>query len=308
MARNGSGTEVVPNTFTVGTAITASSHNENWADMAAEMTNSLPRDGQAGMIGQFKAASGTLALPSIAFTSAASTGIYKTASGFALVIAGVQIAEYTAAGLDVTGAVTANAITVGTPIGGGMDYWGTTAPAGWLFPYGQVVSQTTYAALYAVLSTTYNTSGEGAGNFRLPDKRNLASFGKGNMGGVDRGLITFAGSGVDGTVLGASGGAQTVAILQANFPNVNFTNSGIAATVTNGTVTTPLKSNGASSGPGANSAQGSVDGATNQVPANSGTVGVSITSQGSANSGGSGTALNKLPPGIVCNYIIYAGV
>lgn len=36
---------------------------------------------------------------------------------------------------------------------------------------GSVVSQTTYADLYAAISTIYNTGGEGAGNFRLPDFR-----------------------------------------------------------------------------------------------------------------------------------------
>lgn len=302
MARNGSGTYVVPNTFVSGAVIAASGENENFSDIGAEITNSLPRDGQAGMIGQFKAATGTLALPSISFTAATSTGIYKTATGFALVVAGVQIAELTATGIasliGLSGLGT-------TPIGGGMDFWGSTAPAGWLFPYGQAVSRTTYASLFAVLGTQHGI-GDGSTTFNLPDKRGRLSIGKDDMGGSAASRVTTAGSGVDGTTLGASGGAQTVALVQANLPNVSFTNSGIAAAITNGTVAVPAQISGISGIAGGVGVQG-VSSANSSIGANSGAVGVSITSQGSASSGGSGTAINKLPPGIVCNSIIYAG-
>lgn len=45
----------------------------------------------------------------------------------------------------------------------------------------------------------------------LPDKCGRASFGADNMGGITaKGRITTAGSGIDGTVVAASGGAETV--------------------------------------------------------------------------------------------------
>lgn len=44
----------------------------------------------------------------------------------------------------------------------------TEAPQGWLLCEGQVVAIATYPGLYATLGTTFNTGGEGAGNFRLP--------------------------------------------------------------------------------------------------------------------------------------------
>jgi len=48
MARNGSGTYTLPNpTFSSGTAISSSAVNANNADLSSEITNSLPRDGQA---------------------------------------------------------------------------------------------------------------------------------------------------------------------------------------------------------------------------------------------------------------------
>jgi len=40
---------------------------------------------------------------------------------------------------------------------------------GWLPCEGQVVSQTTYQELFAVIASKFNTGGEGAGNFRLPN-------------------------------------------------------------------------------------------------------------------------------------------
>lgn len=43
------------------------------------------------------------------------------------------------------------------------------APAGWLIRDGSAISQTTYAALFAAIGTMYNTGGEPAGTFRVPN-------------------------------------------------------------------------------------------------------------------------------------------
>lgn len=40
------------------------------------------------------------------------------------------------------------------PVGAEVDFGGISAPTGWLFCYGQAVSRTTYASLFAVLTTT----------------------------------------------------------------------------------------------------------------------------------------------------------
>lgn len=47
----------------------------------------------------------------------------------------------------------------------------SSAATGWLLCQGQVLSQTTYANLYAAIGSTFNTGGEGGGNFRNPDLR-----------------------------------------------------------------------------------------------------------------------------------------
>jgi microcystin-dependent protein len=111
------------------------------------------------------------------------------------------------------------ASTTGTAIPAGvvMPYAGATAPAGWVFAYGQEVSQTsaTYKALYAAISTTYCVAGHGAGacsggNFRIPDMRGRSASGKDDMGGSAASRITTAKT-INGTVLGNMGGDQNIA-------------------------------------------------------------------------------------------------
>lgn len=65
------------------------------------------------------------------------------------------------------------------PAGVISPFGGTVAPSGYLLCDGSIVSQTTYSALYAAISTAWNTGGEGAGNFRLPDLQNMFLRGSG---------------------------------------------------------------------------------------------------------------------------------
>lgn len=90
--------------------------------------------------------------------------------------------------MDNTGAIT---IVQAPPSGSVMMYAGTVIPSGWLLADGSVVSQVTYADLYSAIGTTYNTGGEGAGNFRLPDMQGLFVRGVGSqvVGG-----LTYTGS------------------------------------------------------------------------------------------------------------------
>jgi microcystin-dependent protein len=68
------------------------------------------------------------------------------------------------------------------PTGSGSLWFAAAAPSGWLLCDGSVVSQATYSALYAVIGATWNTGGEGAGNFRLPDLRQRFPLGKAASG------------------------------------------------------------------------------------------------------------------------------
>ena len=80
--------------------------------------------------------------------------------------------------------------TTSTPPGSLIAFAGTAAPTGWLACQGQAVSQTTYAALFAAIGTTWDIGGEGAGNFRLPDLRGMFLRGAGtNATGSSSGAV-----------------------------------------------------------------------------------------------------------------------
>lgn len=97
MARNGSGTYSKVNTFTAGTTITASGHNQNWDDIATEMTNSVAADGQTPMSGPLKAASGTAAAPSLTFNSDPDTGFFRRgANTTGIAAGGVEVGYFDA--------------------------------------------------------------------------------------------------------------------------------------------------------------------------------------------------------------------
>ncbi len=98
-----------------------------------------------------------------------------------------------------------------TPVGHAVDLRQTsnTAPAGYLLEDGSCYSQTTYAPLFSVISTTYNAGSPlscGAGTFAAPFS-NGTVFAALDTQGVNgaAGRITSAGSGCDGTAIGTCG-------------------------------------------------------------------------------------------------------
>ncbi len=104
-----------------------------------------------------------------------------------------------------------------SPAGAVMDYAGSSAPSGWLLCYGQAVSRTTYAGLYAAISTTYGT-GDGSTTFNLPDCRGRVSAGKDDMGGTSANRLTNQSGGLNGDTLGATGGAETHTLVTSEIP------------------------------------------------------------------------------------------
>lgn len=99
-------------------------------------------------------------------------------------------------------------------IGMVVPYAGSAAPTGWLLCYGQNVSRTTYAALFAVISTTYGV-GDGSSTFGIPDLRGRVVAGQDDMGGTSANRLT---SPLNGDTLGASGGAEGVTLTTAEMP------------------------------------------------------------------------------------------
>lgn len=80
-------------------------------------------------------------------------------------------------------------------------------PGLWYACFGQAVSRATYAALFAVIGTTWG-AGDTSTTFNLPDLRGRGMFGVDNMGGSPANRITSGVSGVSGVTLGATGGDQ----------------------------------------------------------------------------------------------------
>lgn len=291
MARNGSGTYSRVNTFIAGATITAAGHNQNWADLENEMTNSVAADGQTTMTGPLKAANGSVAAPSITFGSDQDTGFYrKSANVMGVVVGGTEVGVIGSTGFVGLGSV---------PIGSVQDFAGATAPTGWLLCYGQSLLRADYPDLFTAIGTAHGAAD--ATHFSLPDYRGRVGAGKGDMGGSDAGRLTSTYFGAPGTTLGSVGGLEshtlTTAQLAVHSHNVldpNHTHTASSGTVFAGTGATGVGTGG--SGPGGS--------ATDMSGFTTSSAATGITIQNN----GSGNAHNNVQPTIVVNKIIFTGV
>lgn len=166
------------------------------------------------------------------------------------------------------------------PVGSIIPYAGTSAPTGWVFCDGRSVSRTTFAELFAILGTTYNTGGEAGTDFRLPDLRGrfvAAADAMGINGAANR--LTSA-SGLSSGALAVSGGSQTVTLDTTQIPSHNH----------------PPAS-------GYTAFYGAITGGGGTIPAGSGFAQATAT----GNTGG-GLPHPNIPPVLILNYIIYTGI
>jgi len=182
------------------------------------------------------------------------------------------------------------------PIGGSIEFWGTTAPnSSFVFPYGQAVNRTTYATAFARMGTTYGT-GDGSTTFNLPDCRGRVTAGKDDMGGTSANRLTNADDGLNGDTLGATGGGETQTLATANLPA--YTPAGTIPQVTG---TAPVQGGGGSGGSTVLTAFGY---GTNTTVLS--TLPLTLSSQtftGTAQ-GGTSTAFGVIQPTIIANKLI----
>ena len=162
-------------------------------------------------------------------------------------------------------------LQAGAPTGAVSAFAGSTAPTDWLLCYGQAVSRTTYSGLFAVISTTYGV-GDGSTTFNVPDLRGRVVAGYDSMGGSSANRLTDQSGGLDGDVLGDTGGSETHTLTTTEMP-----------AHTHGLL--PMGNTGASYD------------VAYQIAANS-------TSPRSTDSAGSDGAHNNVQPTIILNYII----
>ena len=126
-----------------------------------------------------------------------------------VITAKIQNGAVTAAKLD------AGAVSVLMPSGSLMPYAGASAPTGFLLCAGQSVPVASYSGLHSVIGYTYGGSGA---SFNIPDLRGRVIAGQDDMGGVSANRLTGQTGGVDGDVLGGSGGAETHTLSIAQMP------------------------------------------------------------------------------------------
>ncbi len=100
----------------------------------------------------------------------------------------------------------ASSVPVGTP----LPFAGSVLPDGYLWCNGQSVAKGSYPELFAALGTVYGST---TLNFSVPDLRGRTPLGLDNLGGAaDAGVLSLA------NTLGLLAGAQTVALAAANLP------------------------------------------------------------------------------------------
>lgn len=174
----------------------------------------------------------------------------------------------------------ANLITV--PIGGGLDYFGTTAPNNFLFADGSAVSRTEYSELFAVIGTRYG-SGNGSTTFNLPDKRERVSVGY--KAGSTNGMGT----------LGATGGEFKHALTSGENGQHSHSFAGSGSGSISDVYPSGLVSVNADYGTQRESVYNSNSTASR---------GIAISISGTTGASGNGTPHNNLQPYLVCNYII----
>lgn len=277
-----------------GAVIQASQHNPPLEDIAAALTARLSRDGTAAMTGALQLAAGIVTTPSLTFSTNNNKGFFSTTNGIGVAVGGVQVAEFLAGGIN-------GARFIGELI----PYTCTAAPALTVLPYGQTLSRTTYATLWAqaqieiAAGNTFYNNGDGSTTFGIGDMRGRLPIGWDKMGGVAANRLTTAGSSVDGSTLGSVGGGQTQTLTIAQLPVITPTTASV------GNIQMPIQGGIFSGGgSGSGSATSSVAQGNNQGSSTN----LNVTPPAiTMNSFGSGAAHPIIPPVLVSNYLLFAG-
>ena len=187
---------------------------------------------------------------------------------------GVPAAPTAAAGTNTTQIATTAFVAQNAVLSGALLMWPTaSAPTGYLLCDGTAVSRTTYAALFAVIGTTFG-AGDTTTTFNLPDYRGRMPIG------------------VSGSyALAATGGAATTTLSTPNLPS--HTHS----------ITDPGHSHGVLTYRGGGP-ENWISGSYSASPVNTYTTNSAVTGITATDATGSGTAATTISPYLAINFII----
>jgi hypothetical protein len=205
MPRNPSGTYTLPsgNPVEAGTLIEANWANTTLNDIANELTDSLSRSGEGGMLAPFRLADGLQATPGIAWLNEPSTGFYRAGSGEMWgVVSGTQVLQYTANGVLIPASRTFTN-NGNTTLGGTLAVTGASTLTGALTANG------------GVGTTTLSTSG-------LATLNSASVTGNLSVGGT---LTLTGGLTLNGNVTVGDSSADTLTINSTITSNMLFTDN-----------------------------------------------------------------------------------
>lgn len=184
------------------------------------------------------------------------------------------------------------------PSGAITQFAGSSAPTGWLVCDGSAVSRTTYAALFAVIGSTYG-DGNGSTTFNLPNLKGRVPV------GLDSAQTEF-------DALGETGGAKTHTLTTAEMPSHthtqnahNHTGSALSAGSHQHGYIEPYNTSGMGPAGSYGYYHYARSALTDSAGAHTHTLSIDNATATNQNTGGGG-AHNNLQPYIVLNYIIKA--
>lgn len=193
-----------------------------------------------------------------------------------------------------------------TPVGSIQSFATATIPSNWLLCDGSAVSRTTYAALFNFIGTAYGV-GNGTTTFNVPDLRGRVPVAKDDQGGIAANRVTTAGSGVNGTTIGASGGTQTHVLSVGELANHGHT---LTDPGHGHAVNDPGHNHGIRTSNGPNNNSNTVQAGDNFLysqPTENGVTGISVSNSGtgvSVANTGSGSAHQNMQPVLITYYAI----
>jgi microcystin-dependent protein len=175
-----------------------------------------------------------------------------------------------------------------------------------VWPNGQNLSRTSYAALFGALGTTYG-AGDGSTTFGTPDIRGRGLFALDNLGGTAANRITSGVSGIAGGTLGAAGGDQRIGT------------HGHTSSAHNHGITDPGHAHGlAGNNGGTTGIQQTLDrfdafsysligSGTNTISTPTATTGITINNATVTINDFAGGAAANMPPAMMTAYALFAG-